>query len=62
MQDGIGAELLHVQVELEPPYGFGSIDEASLAKELPNLYEYARRSALKVDTKVSEARELLLSL
>jgi hypothetical protein len=62
MQDQDGDEILKVQVEVRPRYGYALRGEESLAASLERLFDLARRSALNVDQKVEYARSLLQSL
>lgn len=52
-------ELLSVRVDVDPPYGFDTAEQKQLSKTLVELYELARRSALKIDASVNKALEYL---
>ncbi|HVC47705.1 MAG TPA: hypothetical protein VND90_10700 [Terracidiphilus sp.] len=47
--------VLHVSIETDPSYGYGTQEEADLSKLLANLYELARRSANQIDASVGKA-------
>ena len=55
----IEKELLAVRVDVDPPYGFDTAEQKQLSKTLVELYELARRSALKIDASVNKALEYL---
>jgi hypothetical protein len=62
MIEGSGAQVLRVELESSPRYGYSLPGELELAQELTRLHELARRSVFGVDSKVSKAKSLLLSL
>jgi hypothetical protein len=62
MQDESGSELLRVDVPFQPRYGYSSSGEEQLSVTLARLHELARRKALDVDSKVNQAKNLLLAL
>jgi hypothetical protein len=51
--------VISVSVEKDPPYGYGTPQEKFLAGRLVDLYEVARRSALKIDSSVEKALSYL---
>jgi hypothetical protein len=55
-------QILAVTLEHDPNFGFESLREGSLHDQLMQLLELARRSALKVDEKLANAREFLQRL
>jgi hypothetical protein len=57
--EGYGIEM---ELESSPRYGYSLPGELELAQELTRLHELARRSVFGVDSKVSKAKSLLLSL
>jgi len=52
-------EILKVTLEIDPPYGFDTSAERKTASQFADLFEYARRSALKYDKKVDRALDYL---
>jgi hypothetical protein len=62
MQDRGGQEIITTLINPEKEYWELLDGEAALSKVLPDLYDVARRSALKVEQKVSEISEYLNSL
>ncbi|WP_420237980.1 hypothetical protein ACOBR2_20710 [Telmatobacter bradus] len=51
--------VLKVSVEKDPSYGYDTKQEQQLATLLIDLYEHARRSALKIDASVEKALSYL---
>jgi hypothetical protein len=51
--------VLSVSVEKNPSYGYDTQEESDLSKLLLDLYELARRSALKIDGSVEKALSYL---
>jgi hypothetical protein len=52
-------DALSVSVEKDPSYGYDTVAEKQLAGLLVDLYELARRSALKIDGSVEKALSYL---
>jgi hypothetical protein len=62
MEDGGGHQLISVFTDPNKEFWEMAEGENDLFRVLPDLYDVARRSALKVDEKVTEIREYLNSL
>jgi hypothetical protein len=62
MRDAENNDLVLVEVESNPRYGYSFANERQLNDILADLYELARRNALKVEDKVLQAKNLLNSL
>jgi len=55
-------DLLRVELDTKPRFGYSLPGEAELASELARLHELARRSVFGIDTKLNQAKNLLLAL
>jgi hypothetical protein len=62
MLDKENNDLLDVEIEADPKYGYQSLEDRRLRDVLSELYEKSRRSAYKIDLKVQHARSLLKAL
>jgi hypothetical protein len=62
MMDKQEMELLDIEVEANPRYGYETSEDEKLRNVLADLYDRSRRSALNVDRKVEQARSILQAL
>jgi hypothetical protein len=55
-------DLLRVELDTNPRFGYSLPGEAELASELARLHELARRSVFGIDTKLNQVKNLLMAL